>query len=144
VVRLIFGVVHVLFRLVSSRFGSFSLGSSGYVLESRCCMLCGVVCLPLSESVTFKAVLQRQGRVQVPRLVRWRYKLEPDEVFTVTLSREGFFKSERYAGRMRKDGRLTIPKLTLKLLAGDEEEKLEGCVLEVTLEPAEEQTEKKS
>jgi hypothetical protein len=41
-----------------------------------------------------------------------------------------------------RDGRLTIPKLTLKLLQEDEEKSLEGCVLEVTVEPADEQGEK--
>jgi bifunctional DNA-binding transcriptional regulator/antitoxin component of YhaV-PrlF toxin-antitoxin module len=107
-------------------------------------MLGGVVCLPLSESVTFKAVLERGGRVQVPRLLRWRYRMEPDQVLMVQVSCAEFFGSERFVGRMRKDGRLTIPRLTLKLLKGDEEGRLEGYVLEVTLEPAEEQDEKKT
>jgi len=100
--------------------------------------------LPLSDSVTFKAVLERGGRVQVPRLLRWRYKMEPDQVLTVQVSCAEFFGSERFVGRMRKDGRLTIPRLTLKLLKGDEEGRLEGYVLEATLEPAEEQNEKKT
>jgi hypothetical protein len=43
---------------------------------------------------------------------------------------------------MTRDGHLTIPKLTLKLLREGEEESLEGCVLEVTVEPADEQSEK--
>ena len=43
---------------------------------------------------------------------------------------------------MGKDGRLTIPRLVVKLLRGDGEGNLEGFVLEVTLEPAEEQEEK--
>jgi hypothetical protein len=101
-----------------------------------------VVCLPLSESVTFKAVLQKGGKVQVPRLLRWRYRMESDQVLRVEVRCAEFFGSERFVGRMRKDGRLTIPKLTLKLLRGDEEGNLEGYVLEVTLEPAEEQDEK--
>ena len=100
--------------------------------------------MPLSDSVTFKAVLERGGRVQVPRLLRWRYKMEPDQVLTVQVSCAEFFGSERFVGRMRKDGRLTIPRLTLKLLKGDEEGRLEGYVLEATLEPAEEQNEKKT
>ncbi len=100
--------------------------------------------MPLSESVTFKAVLQGGGRVQVPRLLRWRYKMEPDQVLTVHVSCAEFFGSEQFVGRMRKDGRLTIPRLTLKLLRGDEERKLEGNVLELTLEPVEEQNQKKT
>jgi bifunctional DNA-binding transcriptional regulator/antitoxin component of YhaV-PrlF toxin-antitoxin module len=90
----------------------------------------------------FKAVLQRGNRVQVPRLVRWQYRLEPDQVLAVSVRSDEFFGSEKFLGRMGKDGRLTIPRLILKLLRGDEEGNLEGYVLEVTLEPAEEQDEK--
>jgi len=90
----------------------------------------------------FKAVLQREGKVQVPRLLRWQYRMEPDQVLRVEVRCEEFSGSERFLGRMRRDGRLTIPKLTLKLLGGDEEGSLEGHVLDVTLEPAEEQNEK--
>jgi len=32
--------------------------------------------VPLTECVEFKTVLQRGDRVQVPKLVRWEYKLE--------------------------------------------------------------------
>ena len=98
--------------------------------------------LPLSKSVMFKAVLQKRGKVQVPRLVRWQYKLEPDQVLSVSVRSEEFFGSEKFLGRMGKDGRLTIPRLILKLLRGDDGGSLEGFVLEVTLEPAEEQDEK--
>ena len=89
----------------------------------------------------FKAVLQRGNKVQVPRLVRWQYRMEPDQVLRVEVRSEEFFGSERFLGRMRSDGRLTIPGLTLKLLLGDEEGSLEGHVLEVTLEPADGQGE---
>ena len=97
----------------------------------------------MSESVTFKAVLQSGGKVQVPRLVRWQYKMEPDQVLTVIVSGTEFLSSESFVGRMRRDGRLTIPKLILKVLSGEKEGNLEGCVLEITLEPGEEQSEKK-
>lgn len=52
------------------------------------------------------------------------------------------FGTEKFLGRMLKDGRLTIPKLTLELLSGGGEGSLVGAVLEVTLEPAEKQDEK--
>lgn len=102
----------------------------------------GVFRLPLTESVVFKAVLQSGNKVQVPRLLRWRYRMEPDQVLSVEVRSLEFSGCERFLGRMRRDGRLTIPLLTLKLLRGDEEGNLEGCVLEVTLEPSEEADEK--
>jgi hypothetical protein len=96
----------------------------------------------LTESVVFKAVLQRGNKVQVPRLLRWQYRMEPDQVLRVEVRSFEFSGCERFLGRMRRDGRLTIPLLTLKLLRGDDEGNLEGYVLEVTLEPAEETDEK--
>ena len=90
--------------------------------------------MPLTGSVCFKAVLREQNRLQVPELLRWEYKLEPFDVLRVTVTvvdvlgvRESFLK-------MQKDGRIAVPKLTLELLKRDESS-LEGCVLEVTLEP---------
>jgi hypothetical protein len=98
--------------------------------------------LPLTESVSFKAVLQRGNRVQIPRLFRWQYRMEADQVLKVNVRIEGSFSDEWFLGRMTKDGRLTIPKLALKLLQEGEEGSLEGFVLEVTVEPADEQGEK--
>ncbi|MGD0977528.1 MAG: hypothetical protein ABR962_00130 [Candidatus Bathyarchaeia archaeon] len=98
--------------------------------------------MPLTESVSFKAVLQRENRIQVPRLIRWQYKMEACEVLRVNVRVAGGLVDERFLARMTRDGRLTIPKLTLKLLREGEEQSLEGCVLEVTVEPAHEQGEK--
>jgi bifunctional DNA-binding transcriptional regulator/antitoxin component of YhaV-PrlF toxin-antitoxin module len=80
-------------------------------------------------------MLQKQNRLQVPKLVRWEYKLEPSEVLKVTVTivgKLGF--RESFIGKMLKDGRLVIPKLTMALLNRDEPS-LEGHVMEVTLEP---------
>jgi hypothetical protein len=98
--------------------------------------------LPLTGSVSFKAVLQRGNRVQIPRLFRWQYRMKADQVLKVHVRIEGSFGDEKSLVRMAKDGRLTIPKLTLKLLQEGEEESLEGYVLEITVEPADEQDEK--
>jgi hypothetical protein len=67
---------------------------------------------------------------------------EADQVLRVNVRVAGSFVDERFLARMTRDGRLTIPKLALKLLREGEEESLEGCVLEVTFEPADEQGEK--
>lgn len=90
--------------------------------------------MPITDSVSFKAVLQKGNRIQIPRLVRWQYKLEPTQVLNITVEVEGAVGSEEFLGRMNKDGRVTIPKLVIDLLK-DEEETLEGQILEVTLTP---------
>jgi len=33
--------------------------------------------LPLTEKVKFKTLLQHGNRIQVPKLVRWQFKMEP-------------------------------------------------------------------
>jgi hypothetical protein len=53
----------------------------------------------------------------------------------------GSFGGGWFFARMTNDGRLTIPKLALKLLLEGEEESLIGSVIEVTVEPADEQGE---
>ena len=94
--------------------------------------------MPLTERVDFKTRLQRGNRVQLPKLVRWRYKLESDQVLKVTVSVVGAWGGfETFYARMDKSGRLTIPRLTLQLLRarmhGDPS--LTGAVMEVRLEP---------
>jgi len=63
-------------------------------------------------------VLQRGNRVQIPRLFRWQYRMEANQVLRVDVRIAGSFGGERFLARMTKDGRLTIPKLALKLLQG--------------------------
>jgi hypothetical protein len=62
----------------------------------------GLLFLPLTERVEFKAVLQKGNRVQIPKLVRWRFKLETDQ------GAEGFsdsVESIRWLGNiLRKHG----------------------------------------
>jgi hypothetical protein len=68
--------------------------------------------------------------------VRWQFKLEPTEVLQVTVTIvDSIGAQETFFARILKDGRIVIPKLTLALLKGDMPS-LEGCTLEVTLEPA--------
>jgi hypothetical protein len=65
--------------------------------------------------------------------------MEANQVLRVYFRIEGSFGGEKFLVRMAKDGRLTIPKLALKLLREGEEESLEGSVFEVTVEPVDEQ-----
>lgn len=90
--------------------------------------------MPLTESVSFKAVLQKGNRIQIPRLLRWQFKLEPTQIFEIQVTLEGSFHEEEFLGRMNNDGRITIPKLIMNLLK-EEEENLEGHVFKVMLTP---------
>ena len=92
--------------------------------------------VPLTEYVRFKAVIQKNRRIQIPVLIRWRFKLEPGEIFKVDL-RVGYH-SEEFYGRMSRDGRLTVPKVNAEAFLRGEEESLNGCTAEVTLYPIKE------
>jgi bifunctional DNA-binding transcriptional regulator/antitoxin component of YhaV-PrlF toxin-antitoxin module len=66
--------------------------------------------MSLTQKVNFKTPLQRGNRVQVPKLVRWRFKLETDQILKVTVSVFGVWGiSQSYLSRMGKDGRIVIP-----------------------------------
>jgi hypothetical protein len=65
--------------------------------------------------------------------------MEPNQVLKVKVGPRGAYgESENFYGRMNKDGRLTIPKLSLVLLQKKTSggKSLVGYVLEVQLEPA--------
>jgi len=89
--------------------------------------------LPLNQAVSFKAVVQKNRRIHIPVLVRWRFKLESGEVFKVHL--KFGHRYEMFYGRMGTDGRLTVPKVTVKEFLESDEESLEGYTVEVTLYP---------
>ena len=92
--------------------------------------------MPLTEKVNFTATLQCKNNVQVPKLIRWRFKMESGQALKVGVNflslRKGW---QFFYAKMHKDGRLTIPKLVLCLFA-DENVNLAGYVLELMLEPA--------
>ena len=94
--------------------------------------------VPLTELVKFKAVLQRGNRFQLPKVVRWGFKLESDQVLKVTLTVvDSFGVWEVFYARMDRSGRITVPKLTRRLLQSRvcEGQGLAGVVVEVRLEP---------
>lgn len=95
--------------------------------------------MPLTKAVSFKAVLQKGNRVQVPKVVRWQFKMDPEQVLKVTVNALNVFSGwGTFYARMDKSGRITIPKLTLKLLQDKacEKQSLTGAVMEVRLELA--------
>jgi len=85
--------------------------------------------------VSFKARLQRGNRVQVPKYVRWHYKLEPTQILEVTVSIHGAWRDpQSFLTRISKDGRILIPWLTIALFK-DGKPNLDNHVAEVRLTP---------
>jgi hypothetical protein len=95
--------------------------------------------LPLTKRVFFKTLLQKGNRVQVPKLVRWEFKMEPAQALRVTVKPQEFVSSESFYAKMGADGRIKVPWLVLDLLRKRAEGgvSLTGQVLEVWIAPAE-------
>ncbi len=94
-----------------------------------------VVVVALTERVSFKTRLQRGNRVQVPKYVRWHYKLEPTQILQVTVKILGAWQlPQSFLSRISKDGRIVIPKLTIAIFK-DGKPNLEYNVAEVWLDP---------
>jgi bifunctional DNA-binding transcriptional regulator/antitoxin component of YhaV-PrlF toxin-antitoxin module len=73
--------------------------------------------------------------VQVPKYVRWRYRLEPTQILEVTVSFLGVWRpAQIFLSRMSKDGRIVIPKLVIALFK-DGKPNLDNHVAEVRLDP---------
>jgi hypothetical protein len=73
--------------------------------------------------------------VQVPRLVRWKFKLETSEILKVRVSVLGLWgDSESFLATMTMDGRIVVPKMVIAILKRDKPS-IESHVLDVTLEP---------
>jgi hypothetical protein len=90
--------------------------------------------MPLTQKVSFKTMLQRGNRVQVPKVVRWQFKMDSEQVLKVTVNALNVWSGwETFYARMGRDGRITLPKLTRELLRG-REQSLTGYVMEVILE----------
>ena len=92
--------------------------------------------MPLTEKVTFTAPLQRANLVQVPKLIRWRFKMDNDQALKVGVNFLDLHKGWHFFyTKMREDGRITVPKLVLSRFMG-EQTNAAGYVLEIMLEPA--------
>lgn len=92
--------------------------------------------MPLYERVNFATKLQRGNRFQVSKYVRWKYKLESNQTFRVTISVNWSMISQScsFLARMSNDGRIVIPKVNVGLLQDRKIERA-GYVVNVTLEP---------
>ena len=94
--------------------------------------------VPLTEAIESKTVLQKGNRFQLPKLVRWKFQLETNQILKVTVFPAKGYVGECFYAKMDKSGRITIPALTRKLLESTkcDEQSLIGSVLEIRLEPA--------
>jgi len=94
--------------------------------------------MPLTEIASFKAKLENRNRIQIPNLLRWRYKMEPGELLKANVRVFGSenYEEEIFLTKMTSDGRLTIPKITMNVFKQREEKNMTGCILEVTISPA--------
>ena len=87
----------------------------------------------------FQTTLQRGNRVQVPKLVRWKYKLESNQVLKVAAGAKSMIVVwETYYACMDKSGRITVPKMIQNelLKSALRLRSLIGTVVYVQLAPA--------
>jgi len=95
--------------------------------------------MPLKNFETFKTKLQRNNRLVVPKLLRWKYKIDAGELFRVSLKpvdAKVYGEKEEFFAKMSVDGRLTVPKINIQALESAEKVSLVGRAFEVTLYPA--------
>ena len=91
----------------------------------------------LTEKVSFSAVLQRGNRVQIPKLVRWRFKMDSSQILKMTaLATNVWSGPQFFYARMTPDGRLHIPQLQLRQMQSSRPGSLVGYVISVTIEPS--------
>ena len=73
--------------------------------------------------------------MQVPKYVRWHYKLETNQILEVSIRfHNNFHFAEIFLSRISKDGRIVIPKLTITIFK-DDKPNLDNYVTEVRLAP---------
>ena len=92
--------------------------------------------LPLTQKVNFKKKLQRGNRIQIPKLVRWRFKMTSAQVLKVSVTAVNVYTGWQIVyAKMGKDGRITVPRLQRELMRGREQSPV-GYVMDVMLDPA--------
>ena len=92
--------------------------------------------MPLTGKVTFSVQLKGRSTLLIPKLIRWRFRMENNQVLKIGVN---FSEAHRgwqfFYAKMHKDGRITVPKLTLQL-TGIDAAGLVGQLVEVMVEPA--------
>ncbi len=84
----------------------------------------------------FQCQIERCNMIVVPKMIRWQFKMEPDQILKVGVSLPVKGSGVQYFyAKMNKEGRIRIPKIIVMVLQGKEENLL-GYFLEATVEPA--------
>lgn len=91
--------------------------------------------MPLTSTVTFKVQLQKQNRFQVPKKIRWFYKLDADQMLSVTIALFELGFEESFLANMLPDGRITVPRIVIVSLQ-QRLPNLKASFINVTLKPA--------
>lgn len=110
-------------------FRSMSLGvKEAFLGWKRCDSI-----LVLTERVTFKTVVQRGNRLQVPKKMRWLFKMESTQTLYVSIRPTcTFSQCESFYCKMTKDERIQIPKI-VNQSAARRKTNLNRYAFEVTL-----------
>jgi hypothetical protein len=88
--------------------------------------------MPLTKKVTFQSTIQKNNKIQTPKLIRWQFKLEPDQVLRIGINAVDSGRGwQFFYAKMMKDGRIRIPRLTLLILQG-QKPSLTGYLLDNT------------
>ena len=78
--------------------------------------------MPLTQKVTFKAAFQKGNRILIPKLIRWQFKIETQQVLKIGIKILGTGGGwQFFYAKMTRDGQLNISKMTLALLQGEKE-----------------------
>jgi len=56
-------------------------------------------------------------RIQIPRLLRWKYKLDPGDVMRVQVTNMNSYDYREFLAKMQQGGRITVPKTYVELLS---------------------------
>ena len=62
----------------------------------------------------FIARVQKNNRLQIPVLIRWKYKLKIGIIMKARIFKSGEMDSYRFHARLGKSGRITIPKIVVE------------------------------
>ena len=91
--------------------------------------------MPLTQKVTFQTVIEKGNRIQIPKIIRWQFKIESTQILKVGINAIDLGRGwQFFYTKMYKDGRIHVSKLAALVLQG-EKPSLAGYLLEITLEP---------
>ena len=93
--------------------------------------------MPLTQKVSFKTMLQKGNRVQLPKLIRWKFKLETSQILKVTVFPPKATQANASTRRWKKADEQP-PAITRKLVetAKHDNQNITGEILESQLQSA--------